>query len=130
MAFAGSVGASHWGDEKVFSRRVLFSARSCYADFIMPRITGPSPQPSPKGRGSQFGLSAQPGARPRFREGEAPAEPRWPLPARTAPRPPKFGGPGFGRAKLLLSRGGLRRLGQSLTLPNPPAEVPGGRSSC
>ena len=28
--------------------------------------------------------------------------------ARTEPRPPKFGGPGFGRAKLLLSRDGHR----------------------
>ena len=31
-------------------------------------------------------------------------------------RPPKFAGPGFGRAKLLLSRGGLCRLGRSLAL--------------
>jgi hypothetical protein len=48
---------------------------------------------------------------PGFWEGEAPAEPRRPLPA------PKFGGPGFGRAKLPQIRGGLCRLGRSLALP-------------
>ena len=49
---------------------------------------------------------------PRFWEGEAPAEPRWLLPARTEPRPPELVCPGSGRAKLLLSRDGLRRLGR------------------
>ena len=44
------------------------------------------------------------------------------LPARTEPRPPKFGGPGFGRAKLLLSRDGLCRLGRSLALPSSVAQ--------
>ena len=50
---------------------------------------------------------------PRFWEGEFPAEPRWPSLARTEPRPYELVCPGFGRAKLLLSRDGLRWLGQS-----------------
>src|ERR1700677_2103237 len=67
---------------------------------------------------------------PSFWEGEAPAEPRWPLPARTEPRPPDLVGPVFGRAKLLLSRDGLCRLGQSLALPGCLPQFLGGRSSC
>ena len=53
---------------------------------------------------------------PRFWEGEAPAEPQSTLPARTEPRPSKFVGPGFGRAKLLLSRNRLCRLERSRVL--------------
>ena len=45
---------------------------------------------------------------PRYREGEAPAEPAEALAARTEPRPPKFGRPGIVRASLLLSRQGAR----------------------
>ena len=37
---------------------------SCLANFITPRLARPSPQPSPTGRGSQFGLLAQPGTLP------------------------------------------------------------------
>ena len=58
----------------------------------------------------------------RFWKGVPPGELR-PHPARTEPRPPKFGGPGFGRAKLLLSHDGLCRLGESLALPSSVTQV-------
>ena len=77
-------GGPGWADEKVFSRHCCCPPVSV-ANFLMPRILGPSPQPSPKGRGSQFGLIAKPRARrhwfrgtltPALSQGER--EPVWP----------------------------------------------------
>ena len=48
-----------WADEKTLSRHCCFPPVSV-ARFHRAAARGPSPQPSPKGRGSQFGLLAQP----------------------------------------------------------------------
>ena len=56
---ASNAGAAT-GLMKGFILALTSSCRFCCVHVILPRIGGPSPQPSPTGRGSQFGLIAPP----------------------------------------------------------------------